>query len=373
MSPRENALSNSSGTGVLFESDADTVDGTLSADISQLKKVEERKFKLVWRNIIVLSLTHVLAVYGVYLFFFHAKWPTRFFTIILYWMAMLAITAGAHRLWAHRSYKAKWPLRALFIIFHLTSFQLSCFHWARDHRVHHKFSDTDADPHNSSRGFFFSHMGWLLTEKSPLVVAKGKSLDLSDLYADRMLMFEHKHYFKLVPIFAFVLPAIIPMYMWNESFINTVCVPVMLRLVVLLNAQSCINSVAHMFGWRSYDKNINPTQNFGLSILCLGEGWHNYHHAFPWDYKAAEWGGSSSNVAAAFIELCAKMGWAYDLKTVSAEMIEKRVKRTGDGTHAIWGWGDKDLTYAAIGMFFPKYYLQNVVYVASEKQQTALY
>lgn len=105
---------------------------------------------------------------------------------------MLSITAGSHRLWSHRSYKAKWPLRALFVFFNLTSLQHSCLHWARDHRVHHKFSDTDADPHNSSRGFFFSHVGWLLIEKSPLVVAKGKSLDLSDLYADRILMFEHK-------------------------------------------------------------------------------------------------------------------------------------------------------------------------------------
>lgn len=81
MSPRENSVSNSSGTGVLFESDADTADGDLSADISQLKKVEERKFKLVWRNIILLFLMHVLALYGVYLFIFHAKWPTRFFSM----------------------------------------------------------------------------------------------------------------------------------------------------------------------------------------------------------------------------------------------------------------------------------------------------
>uniref|UniRef100_A0A1A9UUF5 Fatty acid desaturase domain-containing protein n=1 Tax=Glossina austeni TaxID=7395 RepID=A0A1A9UUF5_GLOAU len=328
MSPRETSLSNSSETGVLFESDADTPDGALSADISQVKKVEERKFKLIWRNIILMSVLHVSGLYGGYLFFVHAKWPTRFFTIMLYLMGTLAATAGSHRLWSHRSYKAKWPLRALLVFFNLTSFQLSCFHWARDHRVHHKFCDTDADPHNSSRGFFFSHIGWLLIEKYPLVVAKGKSLDLSDLYADRILMFEDKYYFKLTPIFAFILPVIIPMYMWNESFITAFCAPFALRLIIVLHAQWSINSAAHMFGWRPYDKNINPTQNVGVSIICLGEGWHNYHHAFPWDYRAAEWGGSSLNLAAAFIELCAKIGWAYDLKTVSPEMIAKRVKRT---------------------------------------------
>uniref|UniRef100_A0A1B0B3V7 Fatty acid desaturase domain-containing protein n=1 Tax=Glossina palpalis gambiensis TaxID=67801 RepID=A0A1B0B3V7_9MUSC len=331
MSLRENSPANSSVTGVLFESDADTADGALSADISQLKKAEKREFKLVWRNIILLSLVHLVGLYGVYLFLFHAKWPTRLFTIILYWMGTVAATAGAHRLWSHRSYKAKWPLRALLVFFNLTTFHFSCFHWARDHRVHHKYADTDDDPHNSSRGFFFAHVGWLLIEKPSNVVARGKSLDLSDLYADRILMFEHKYYFKLVTLLGFVLPTIIPMYMWNESFINTFCVAVVLRLAIVLNAQWSINSVAHMFGTRPYDKNINPTQTVGVSIVCLGEGWHNYHHAFPWDYRAAEWGGSSLNLAAAFIEFFAKIGWAYDLKTVSPEMIERRVKRTGDG------------------------------------------
>jgi stearoyl-CoA desaturase (delta-9 desaturase) len=64
--------------------------------------------------------------------------------------------------------------------------------WARDHRVHHKFSETDADPHNAHRGFFFSHIGWLLVRKHPSVKEKGKGIDLSDLLNDPVCAMQRK-------------------------------------------------------------------------------------------------------------------------------------------------------------------------------------
>lgn len=104
----------------------------------------------------------------------------------------LGITAGAHRLWAHKCYKAKWPLRLILAIFQTVAFQNHIYEWVRDHRVHHKFTDTDADPHNSKRGFFFSHMGWLLMKKHKDVIEKGKSVDLSDLEKDPIVMWQKK-------------------------------------------------------------------------------------------------------------------------------------------------------------------------------------
>lgn len=92
------------------------------------------------------------------------------------------------------------------------------------------------------------------------------------------------------------------------------------------------------------DRYINPVQNKSVAIFAFGEGWHNYHHVFPWDYKTAELGNYSFNFTTAFIDFFAKIGWAYDLKTVSEDMIKKRVERTGDGSHELWGWGDKDQT-----------------------------
>lgn len=77
--------------------------------------------------------------------------------------------------------------------------------------------------------------------------------------------------------------------------------------------------------------------------MALGEGWHNYHHVFPWDYKTAELGDYSANTTTAFIDFFSKLGWAYDLKTVSNDLIKRRAQRTGDGSHPVWGWNDKDL------------------------------
>lgn len=84
-------------------------------------------------------------------------------------------------------------------------------------------------------------------------------------------------------------------------------------------------------------RSINPAETSFVSLVALGEGWHNYHHTFPWDYKAAEINGYVLNLSTGFIEACQKLGLAFDLKTVSKEMIEKRTRRTGDGTHIVWG------------------------------------
>lgn len=149
-------------TGVLNEHDAETIDGGLAKDIALLKEKKERQFNLVWRNIILFAYVHVAALYGLWLMITAARLYTTLFAVVLYLTSGLGITAGAHRLWAHRSYKAKLPLRILLTVFNTIAFQDCAIHWARDHRVHHKYSETDADPHNATRGFFFSHIGWLL-------------------------------------------------------------------------------------------------------------------------------------------------------------------------------------------------------------------
>jgi stearoyl-CoA desaturase (delta-9 desaturase) len=87
---------------------------------------------------------------------------------------------------------------------------------------------------------------------------------------------------------------------------------------------------------------INPSENKSVALLSLGEGWHNYHHVFPWDYKTSELG--KLNLTTILINFFARIGWAYDLKNVSENIVKKRVERTGDGSHELWGWGDKDQT-----------------------------
>lgn len=329
-------------TGVLNEQDAETIDGGLTNDITPLIKLNQRHYKLVWRNIIAFTYVHIAAVYGLWLMLTAAKLYTILFALMLYTVSGLGITAGAHRLWAHRSYKAKLPLRILLAVFNTIAFQDCALHWARDHRVHHKYSETDADPHNATRGVFFSHIGWLLCKKHPEVIAKGKGLDISDLYADRVLVFQRKYYMILMPLACFIIPTMIPIYLWNESLVNSFFVATMFRWTFILNVTWLVNSAAHKWGSKPYDLNISPSQNPSVATLAFGEGWHNYHHVFPWDYKTAELGNYRLNLTTAFIDLFAKIGWAYDLKSVSKEIIRTRVNRTGDGSYSTWGWGDKD-------------------------------
>merc|ERR1719460_1709363 len=97
---------------------------------------------------------------------------------------VLRITAGVHRLWAHKSYKAGFLLKMFLMILNSIANQGSIFHWARDHRVHHLYSDTVADPHDANRGFWFSHVGWLLFKKNPQVIEATKRINVSDLLSD---------------------------------------------------------------------------------------------------------------------------------------------------------------------------------------------
>ncbi|XP_075974347.1 acyl-CoA Delta-9 desaturase-like [Anticarsia gemmatalis] len=296
----------------------------------------ERKWHLVWHNVVFFTIMHIGSIYAIYLLFTDAKWLTLFFAYILYVCSTVGVTAGAHRLWSHKAYKAKLPMKIILLIFYTIAYQGSVHQWVRDHRVHHKYVDTDADPHNATRGFFFSHIGWLLLKKHPDILAKGKDIYLKDVQTDKLLRFQQKYYFPLVVVLCFVFPTYVPL-LWGENLWTAFYIAAVLRHTFTLHMTFLINSAAHMWGTKPYDQHILPTETKAVSLVACGEGFHNYHHTFPWDYRAAELGDYTLNISLFFIDLMAKIGWAYDLKTVSEEQVEKRVKKTGDGTHAVWG------------------------------------
>uniref|UniRef100_A0A674NPX7 stearoyl-CoA 9-desaturase n=1 Tax=Takifugu rubripes TaxID=31033 RepID=A0A674NPX7_TAKRU len=324
--------------------------------------------RLVWRNIILMTLLHAGALYGLVLLP-SASGLTLVWSAVCYLVSALGVTAGAHRLWSHRSYKASFPLRVFLAVANSMSFQNDIFEWARDHRVHHKFSETDADPHNAKRGFFFAHIGWLLVRKHPDVIEKGKKLDLSDLKADAVVMFQRRHrgltagtavqsqspvicghsandagednvsirlsfgHYKLsVVVLCFLLPMLVPWYFWGESLAVGYFVPGLLRYSLILNATWLVNSAAHIWGNRPYDKTINPRENFMVALSAIGEGFHNYHHTFPFDYATSEFG-CKLNLTTAFIDFMCFLGLARDRKSVSKDTILTRVQRTGDGSY----------------------------------------
>ena len=136
-------------------------------------------------------------------------------------------------------------------------------------------------------------------------------------------------------LFCVVIPTFIPHLLWSESLWNAYFVSFALRYVLSLHAAWSVNSFAHMWGNKPYDKHINPSENAIADLLSCGEGYHNYHHTFPYDYRASELGKivdfwMGVNLTTMFINMWARMGLAYDLRTVSENAIHQRRMRTGD-------------------------------------------
>ena len=115
---------------------------------------------------------------------------------------------------------------------------------------------------------------------------------------------------------------------WGESLLAAYFIAVV-RYVGVLHFTWLVNSAAHMFGGKPYDVNIGPAENMGVSVLAMGEGFHNYHHVFPYDYRTSEWG-FRINVTTIFLDVMAAVGMVYDRRTANVETVIARATRTGD-------------------------------------------
>ena len=156
--------------------------------------------------------------------------------------------------------------------FFLTSFMLSIWTWTRNHRQHHKYTDTDADPHNADRGFFYSHIGWILYPKHPECKAKHRTIDVRDVMADPVARFQFRHYLKLVALIGFVLPTALPVLLWGESWLYAFALCVGFRHCLSTHNICLINSAAHLYGTKPYNRKLMPSENLFVTYLSLGEG-----------------------------------------------------------------------------------------------------
>jgi len=299
-------------------------------DIPSTISYHYKKGQLNWPMIIYISLVHAVAAVGVARLT-QCSAETLLFAFLLWPLSGFGITVGVHRLWSHRSYEASFPLRFFLMLCNSIANQGSIFHWARDHRVHHKFSETDADPHNATRGFFFAHMGWLFVKKHPDVVKVGRELDFTDLLEDSLVMFQKKCDPWFALFMCFVLPAKIAAHFWGESFWNAFFVAGGLRYVVVLHFTWFVNSAAHLYGDHPYDVLSYPSENPFVSFCSVGEGWHNWHHKYPFDYAASEFGISSQfNPSKLFIDCMAAIGMVTDRKRATGAWLMGRARRDRD-------------------------------------------
>ena len=183
----------------------------------------------------------------------------------------LSITVGYHRLIAHRSFACRPWLKAALLVTGAATWQGSALEWAGDHVRHHGYTDTPKDPYNIKQGFWHAHVGWLFRRQADRPIPEF-------LAGDAMLRLQHRYYIPLAILTSFVVPFLIAG--WGGLFLAGV-----VRLVIGHHVTWFINSWAHSIGTRPYDPNISAGDNWLLAFFTFGEGFHNFHHAFPQDYR----------------------------------------------------------------------------------------
>lgn len=236
-----------------------------------------------------------------------------FYTVV----TIMSITLGYHRLFSHLSFKAKWPVKLVTLIFGAASFENSCLSWASDHRHHHKHTDHDGDPYDISNGFFYAHIGWLLIKLDPMPLQN----NVNDLKRDKLVMWQDKWVHLIGLVVGFIIPTALGY--WHSGATGALggfLISGILRTVVVLNCTFFINSLCHTIGSRPYNSGNSARDSGIMAFFTCGEGYHNYHHAFqhdyrngvkPWQFDPTKW----------MIWTLSKVGLTSNLRRVADEKI----------------------------------------------------
>ena len=271
-----------------------------------------------WINILFLSLTPVIGVVGTAA---HAwingvqLWePALLF--ISFMLVSFSVTAGYHRCFSHKAYRAHPALQAFYLFFGALALQNSAMKWSADHRDHHRYVDRDWDPYSIRRGGMWAHIFWLFY-KEP----KERSYDnVPDLTSSALMRFQYRWSHVIGIVGGLGIPTLIG---WAfGSPLGGLLWGGFLRIALIHHTTFLVNSVAHLYGTRPYTEENSARDNGLLAFVTNGEGYHNFHHKFPadfrngirwWQWDPTKW-------------LIASLGWtglARDLKVTPRAVIEK--------------------------------------------------
>ena len=247
---------------------------------------ESNAVKINWLNSIFLFATPIFALLGIILHWIYFSPPgllELIVFVVLYFACGLSITVGYHRLFSHRSHNAKWPLVLFYSVFGAGSFQNSIIEWCSDHRRHHKMTDSEDDPYSASRGFWYSHIGWILLEEENFT---NDFSNVKDLQESKIIMWQHRNIFLIGALSGLILPAIIGLAVGGISgAIGCFVWAGLARVVFVHHGTFLINSAAHIWGTQPYSEENSSRDSFWLAFLTFGEGYHNFHHTFQADYR----------------------------------------------------------------------------------------
>ena len=202
--------------------------------------------------------------------------------LFLYFTRMFAITAFLHRYFSHRTFKTNRFFQFIFAVIASSAMQRGALWWAAHHRKHHKESDTEKDVHSPhTKSFLWSHIGWITSRKNFLTDYKA----IKDFARYPELVFLNR-FNKLIPLLLGVLLFVSGEWLsLNDPSLKTngwqlIVWGWFISTTALLHGTSTINSLSHLYGQRRFDTGDESRNNFWLSLITLGEGWHNNHHYY---------------------------------------------------------------------------------------------
>lgn len=225
---------------------------------------------------------HLIALLAPFTF----TWEGLISFFVMYCLTLgLGVTLGYHRLLAHRSFQTPRLVRYGLTVLACLALQGGPIHWVATHRLHHRTADTPNDPHTPTRGFFWSHVAWIFYRIPNLHTEDELRYYAPDLYQDAGLRLLDRYAFHLYGVFVvlvFVIGTAIGGWQLGASLFIWGCV---LRTVCTWHATWLVNSATHRWGYRSYPSDDNSRNNWWVSLLTFGEGWHNNHHAHPYSAR----------------------------------------------------------------------------------------
>ena len=245
--------------------------------------IERRELDVAVYLFLILTPIFAVIIPALYFMYVPFSWDLVALFFFFSFISSMSITAGYHRLLSHRSYKCKAWLKNLYLFIGAGTFQSPALLWVADHRRHHRYVDTPNDPYNIKQGFWHAHISWLFYK------FERNMQDVKDLQQDRWIMLQQRYFVTLAIFSGFILPALVFMFLGSQSwwlnFIAGLIFGGLVRIVYVHHCTFFINSLCHMWGGQEFSKSNTARDNFLLAIFTNGEGYHNFHHKFQYDYR----------------------------------------------------------------------------------------
>lgn len=275
--------------------------------------------KIAWVPTIFILGYHLALLIGLPIYLTYCTTPVGIYLVAfaLLYACGLSITVGYHRYFSHKSYETNAVIETIILFFASLSAQGSALKWASDHRIHHAYVDTDKDPYSINKGFWFAHVLWLFWD--------APSLDkkvVPDLMKNPRVMWQHEYHIRIFIIanifvwlfFGWLFQAYLASFVWIWW----------VRLFFLHHSTWFINSLAHYWGSKEYSREHSAMDNYIISLLTFGEGYHNYHHTFANDYRnGVKW--YHYDPSKWIIWTLSKLGLAKNLRKTRRFRIEEKI------------------------------------------------